>query len=59
MRRAKPFSPEGAEQDLSLMVIFDPRLVYNDQGAALGTDAEQGISPERAAQAVSPLQGCL
>jgi hypothetical protein len=39
MRRAKPFSPEGAEQDLSLMVIFDPRLVYNDQGAALGTDA--------------------
>ena len=29
------------------------------QGIVLGTDAEQGISPERAAQAVSPLQGCL
>jgi hypothetical protein len=28
------------------------------QGAALGMDAEQEISPERAAQAVSPFQGC-
>ena len=32
--------------------------MYKDVGAALGTDAEQEISPERAAQAVSPLQGC-
>jgi len=28
------------------------------QGAALGTDADYEMSPERAAQAVSPFQGC-
>jgi hypothetical protein len=28
------------------------------QGAALGTDADYEMSPVRAAQAVSPLQGC-
>jgi hypothetical protein len=49
--------PNGTKIRISIVTLKGSSS--RAQGEALGMDAEQGISPERAAQAVSPFRAVL